>query len=440
MATGIRLIAEHYDIESNKTISSKTIIEEQITKAATLRNLGYSHVEQIKIIQKIQDFKIAPQIILNCPEHCPTCGHKLRKNGPTTSPFHSVLTDHEVTLPRLLCRCGWHFKASIENIFGSNVHPDLLKKQAIQGSNESFKKAATSLDAESASFRSINNHSQIMRAVERVANAMEHTQATEPVVCFPELIVNIDGGHIKSIGKSRSFEAMIATVYRPESLVAVNDNRNAIIDKTTVASAKDDLQKTIKQLFLGACNAQGMSIKSTVICLADGAENCRNIAYSIQEYCKEIVYILDWFHISMKFKNIVVPGQHKALFDKIKWHLWHGDPEKALLRLNEFQRLEEVAIDDYLLIKLNKLSTYIGNNKAGIINYEARKNAGLVFTSNLAECTVNSLINERQKGKQKMLWSRDGAHNILQIRASVFSKSWNDKWDKVEDELYPLVS
>ena len=43
-----------------------------------------------------------------------------------------------------------------------------------------------------------------------------------------------------------------------------------------------------------------------------------------------------------------------------------------------------------------------------------------VYTSNLAESTVNTLINDRQKGKQKMLWGRDGAHNVLQIRASVF--------------------
>ena len=62
MTTGIRLIAEYYEVESSKIISSKTIIEEQITKATTLRNLGYSHIEQIKIIQEIQNAKIAPQI------------------------------------------------------------------------------------------------------------------------------------------------------------------------------------------------------------------------------------------------------------------------------------------------------------------------------------------------------------------------------------------
>ena len=63
-----------------------------------------------------------------------------------------------------------------------------------------------------------------------------------------------------------------------------------------------------------------------------------------------------------------------------------------------------------------------------------------MFSSNLAECTVNTVINERQKGKKKMLWSRQGAHNILQIRSSVFSKSWDDDWMKVENELYLLAA
>lgn len=86
--------------------------------------------------------------------------------------------------------------------------------------------------------------------------------------------------------------------------------------------------------------------------------------------------------------------------------------------------------------KLSKLATYIKNNKSGIINYGARKRAGLVYTSNYAEATVNTLINERQKGKKKMLWSREGAHNVLQIRASTASHSWDDDWKKVESEIY----
>lgn len=441
MQCGIKLTAEYFDIETGKVLASTVISTEKIDRAATLKNLGYLHVEQIDLIRKIQDFKISHQILLNAPTTCGVCGGSTQKLGKFKSQFHSALTDHVVSVQRMHCKCGWTSPTSVEGIFGSNVHPDLLKKQAIQGSKESFEKSAASLDAESAASRSINNHSQIKRAVERVANVIVPIRAAaEPLACFPELIANIDGGHIKSIGKNRSFEAMIATVYRPESLVSVNENRNEIIDKTTVASAKDDSQKTMKQLFIGACNTQGMSIKSTVICLADGAENCRNIAYSIREFCKEIVYILDWFHISMKFQNIAMPEKHNDLFNRVNKNLWHGNREKAIQRLDELLGMEDIQDNTSLINKLEKLKTYIINNESGIVNYAERKRMGLVFTSNIAECSVNTLINERQKGKQKMLWSRDGAHNILQIRSSVFSKSWNDDWDKVESQLYPLAA
>ena len=102
--------------------------------------------------------------------------------------------------------------------------------------------------------------------------------------------------------------------------------------------------------------------------------------------------------------------------------------------------MKDIQDNEKLINKLVKLKNYIINNKSGIINYAERQRAGLVFTSNLAECTVNTLINERHKGKQKMLWSRKGAHNILQIRSSVFSKTWDEDWNKVEGKLYPLAA
>ena len=103
-------------------------------------------------------------------------------------------------------------------------------------------------------------------------------------------------------------------------------------------------------------------------------------------------------------------------------------------------QIDDIVKNSSTIDRLKKLSVYISNNKSGIVNYAAREKAGLIFTSNLAECTVNTVINERQNGKQKMLWSREGAHHILQIRASVFSKSWNEDWMKVEAELYPLAA
>ena len=59
-------------------------------------------------------------------------------------------------------------------------------------------------------------------------------------------------------------------------------------------------------------------------------------------------------------------------------------------------------------------------------NYEDRKNKGLVFTSHMAESTVESLINQRCKAKQHMSWTGEGLHALLQIRSAVLStRNWN---------------
>ena len=119
----------------------------------------------------------------------------------------------------------------------------------------------------------------------------------------------------------------------------------------------------------------------------------------------------------MKFQNIAMSENHADLFNCVNKNLWHGNHEKSIQRLDELLGME--------LIPTNKKKRHFFKQ---------------IFTSNLSESTVNTVINDRQKGKQKMLWSRQGAHNILQIRSSVFSKSWDNDWAKVEAELYHLAA
>lgn len=439
----VRFVAQYIDADSGDLIEESIIKEEALSKANTLKELGYTHIEQIDFLQKIQDFKIKHQIILNAINTCPTCACKTKKIGVFKSKFHAVLTDHRVSVQRTHCNCGWYSPTSVEGVFGNNIHPDLLKKQALQGSKESYQKSSLSLNAESANQRPVNGHSQISRVVKLVGEKLEQVKiAIKPINkdSTPELVVNIDGGHIKARGDNRSFEAMIATVYQPRNLKIVDKNHNTLEAKTIVASAKGDEQITMKALFKNACITEGMGKGTEVICLADGADNCKSIAYSIAEDCKKMTYILDWFHIAMKFQNISIPEIGKELLQSTKWNLWHGNCNKALERLKELMELKTITADKSLTMKLSKLSTYISNNNVGIVNYEERKNKGLVFTSNLAESTVNTLINERQKGKQKMLWGREGAHNVLQIRAAQRSESWVTDWKSVEDMVYKLAA
>jgi len=39
-----------------------------------------------------------------------------------------------------------------------------------------------------------------------------------------------------------------------------------------------------------------------------------------------------------------------------------------------------------------------------------------------------------------MQWSREGAHNVLQIRASRFSKTWQQDWEKAQEGVYRKVA
>ena len=80
--------------------------------------------------------------------------------------------------------------------------------------------------------------------------------------------------------------------------------------------------------------------------------------------------------------------------------------------------------------KLNGLYTYINNNKQYIIDYGERKKANKTFTSQVAESHVESVINARHKASAKMQWTREGAHNVLQIRASITSNEWKNRWPR----------
>ena len=35
-----------------------------------------------------------------------------------------------------------------------------------------------------------------------------------------------------------------------------------------------------------------------------------------------------------------------------------------------------------------------------------------------------------------MQWTREGAHSVLQIRTSIFSKTWEDDWRKAQSIIY----
>ena len=442
MPSTIKLIAQQIDMETDEVTNEQVVYNKLISAPTKINHLGFTHTEQIKIIENSQEAILqAQEMEINKKNlSCPICGKKTRKDGKFKSAFHAVFTDHKVILQRTKCSCGWSSKISIDGTYGSALHPDLVEMQALYGADNSFKKVEEYFSKKCCAARPINNHSRIQKTVTQIGGLLSNLKQTKNWVAAnertfsKELILNVDGGHIHSNDvNKRSFEAIVATVYNPKNIEVKDKNHRTITDKTVVASAKDDHQATLKKLITNACQQQGMQGKTKLTILSDGAKNCWSAVSGLEGKCASITKILDWFHIGKKFKNTqsVIPEELKDNFDKAKWCLWHGDPEKSLSKLEEIKS----GLDDGKR-KISTLITYIRSNTKNIVNYQKREAAGLSFTSNIAESTVNNLINTRQKNDGRMQWSREGAHTVLQIRSSVQSKTWENDWELIQAEIY----
>jgi len=92
--------------------------------------------------------------------------------------------------------------------------------------------------------------------------------------------------------------------------------------------------------------------------------------------------------------------------------------------------------NEKLTSELQDLYEYLDRNQTYMVNYRKRETNHLPYTSTYAESSVNKLINERQKNNKKMQWSREGAHNVLQIRTSKFSNTWEQDWEKAQEKIY----
>ncbi len=441
----LRVIVEKIEIESdNKVVDRDTLTTIDIHKPTSIIEVGLRHSEQINLMQKIQDKVLSGQAAYLRPTqtHCNECHGKLTSNGYEECNFHAVFTDHKIKIQKKRCLgCKSYVVPSIKSLFNTSVHPDLHRLQCEMGANHSFRKAQENMNALSNKKRRINNHMAIKTITNHVGEVLSEKKQTEvmlasqDIVPSKRLVVQVDGGHIKTTDREkRSIEAMSAKIYNLESVVKVTKDRSEIIDKTCVASAKEDNQKSMKKYVKIGALAQGMTEETYIMALADGAKNCWNIIKPLEASCKNLECILDWFHIAKKFEPLIksFPKALATELQSIKRLLWNGENESALCRLKKIIKQD----NENHQSKLNGLHQYLNCNKPYLVNYNQKAEAHLPYTSHVAESTVEHLINDRHKRNQKMQWSRAGAHNVLQIRASMASNSWDLEW---QDALFEAL-
>lgn len=429
-----RVLFECYDPNKpNEGLSQSIVLEGKIDKPTNCLNFSIGLENQIALIQNVQDNVLLEKtkLLNHNLNKCPKCDIKLSKFGSHVTNFHDVFTDHRVEIKRLKCRqCKYETPSTVKEIIKGNLSGDLIKIQAKLGSTHSFRESEEIFDQFSNKPRRINNHDRIKHIVESVGKAVEtmNKDEKEIIAAQPasELIINVDGGHVKTTEGNQSIEAMISVVFRPESIESnSNDTRNYLISKHCAASIKDDNQDLIISSTIVSALKQGLTQQTKVTALCDGAANCWRVVEAIKPLCAHMTSILDWFHLAMKIQNISLSLPLREKLMKIKWHLWRGKVNNALVRLEQLLTLVQ---NEKEIKKLKKLILYVKNNKDRIVNYRERKTLGFVYTSNLAESTVESLINQRCKGQQHMRWSRAGLNPLLQLRAAIQSNDWQSRW------------
>lgn len=197
-----------------------------------------------------------------------------------------------------------------------------------------------------------------------------------------------------------------------------------------------------------ALKSQGLQMNQTVLFLSDGGDTVRELQFYLSPYAE---HILDWFHITMRLTvmNQTAQGLPETLgddtpraslqrdFERLKWCLWHGNVWRALQTLECLEGELDRLADEWNLPPLTKLQrllhefdTYIRANRDFIPNYGDRYRYGEMISTAFVESTVNGLISKRFVKKQQMRWTRQGAHQLLQVRMHVLNEDWRTVFER----------
>ena len=175
---------------------------------------------------------------------------------------------------------------------------------------------------------------------------------------------------------------------------------------------------------------QGLQANQDVTFLTDGGEEVRALTEFVSP---EAEHVLDWFHIATRLTVLEQYARGVAHHDEtdgarlrrevkwIKWRLWHGNLYRALQAATWLEdAVYALELDYPLLAKFaraaREFAVYLADHRGSLVNYGERFRAGERISSALAESTVNAVVGKRFAKRQQMLWSRRGAHLLLQTR------------------------
>jgi len=181
---------------------------------------------------------------------------------------------------------------------------------------------------------------------------------------------------------------------------------------------------------------------TSVTVLTDGDAGLRAIHQQVAPHAD---HILDWFHISMRLKNLEqlvrgidaiadggVRGHALAEIDRAKWRLWNGFTERDIVGLThlgqwaQVSRFEHIPSLKKLAHTLFDMIRYLQLNADSMPDYGKRYRAGQRISTGFVESAVNEIIAKRMVKKQQMRWNRYTVQRFLDVRIHALNGTLED--------------
>ncbi|UEM24368.1 ISKra4 family transposase (plasmid) [Skermanella mucosa] len=418
-----------------------------------LEMIGLSFDEAKAALAGIQGGVVTAQAASFLARHrsCDLCGSLLLSKGPGRTRFRTAFGTIALSSPRFHhCSCQPRTARTfspLNLLLTARIAPELLYLETRWASLVSYGMTAELL-RDVLPIGGTADASTVRRHLHKVAGRHDADLSDEQPgglgagedQPLPQgsVIVGIDGGYVRNWhDRKHNFEVVVG-----KSMAAGHDDRYFGLVRS------QDEQPGRR--FCEVLRSQGLPVIQPVTMLTDGGDSVRALG---GELSPGAVHIIDWFHIAMRMTGLdqYVKGlahhnpvealalQHRL--ERIKWRLWHGDGDEALIRAQGLAA--DVAVLNTAYPRLKRLikaaaglATYIANNGAGIVSYSRRWDNGERISTAFAESTVNLVISRRFAKKQQMQWSKVGAHQLLQTRTKALDGTLRDLFTR----WYPGMS
>jgi hypothetical protein len=412
--------------------------------------IGLSLEEGKAVLRKVQARIVQTQVDVLGAAHrrCCHCGRNQRVKDLRHRTFRTVFGTIQVSCRRYFrCKCQGGIRATVWPLHRqqlSGTSPELQYLYASWGSKVSYRRAAALLGEmlpicdRGVSHATLRRHTLAIggRLDMRVTEPDEYDwpePRREAVTPAQTLSVAIDGTYVRAdrvmgLGEYQVVAGRIEREGRLGGYFAWVAQHPMCEPEAFMRTALDD---------------HGLTKTSHVRVLADGADSLSNLVNAATE--TETHRVLDWFHISMRLRPIeqMSPGIASIVGDadpiltellrekihRVRFQMWNGKWQAALDRLGAIYRItkkfliQSSSSDAERIGRFRKhmldLRDYLCRNQVAFRNYARDRRKGLRISSALAESAMSHLVNERMGKRQRMRWSAEGAHLLLQVRCAV---------------------